>query len=135
MNVAQLDHINFTVSDFDESVEWYKRVFNFNLVEKGVSKEGHRWGILRSGDSMLAITEFKGRRIYSLEDQHQTYHFGLRLVSREAWEKVLQEQAIPVYYGSPIAYPHSTSWYVKDPSGHEVEVAIWKDDTVRFFEL
>lgn len=130
--VAKLDHINFTVSNFNESVDWYKKIFNFDLVENGVSQEGRRWGILQSGDTMLAITEYPDRKWNFGEDYHQTYHFGLRLLDESEWEQKVREYKLETFYSSPIPYPHSTSWYVKDPTGNEIEVAIWKNNEVKF---
>ena len=54
MKKVQIDHVNFSVHNFSESVRWYNEIFNFDLVEEG-NDHGHRWGILRNGDSMLAI--------------------------------------------------------------------------------
>ena len=130
--IAKLDHLNFTVSNFEDSVDWYHKIFNFPLVESGLNLEGRKWGILRSGDTMLAISEHSERQVYHGEDFHQAYHFGLRLLDQEEWQNKLREYNLATYYDSPVAYPNSTSWYVKDPTGNEIEVAIWKNDEVRF---
>lgn len=38
MKVRHLDHINMTVDDFVETVDWYGRVFGFELVEEAVTE-------------------------------------------------------------------------------------------------
>ncbi len=53
---AALDHLNLTVTRFEESAAWYQKLFGFRVVERGMEEEGP-WGILRSGDSMLCIYE------------------------------------------------------------------------------
>jgi catechol-2,3-dioxygenase len=130
--VAKLDHLNFTVSNFDKATAWYKEIFHFELVEEGKSPEGVRWGILRSGDSMLAISEYPNKKEYRGVDDHVMNHFGLKLTDRKAWEKPMEEFELKAYYPSPVEYPNSTSWYVQDPSGNKIEVAIWHNDRVRF---
>jgi hypothetical protein len=63
---------------------------------------------------------------------HKIYHFGLRIHDRDAWEATLHERKLRTHYGSPMRYPHSTSWYVTDPTGHMIEVALWDNEEVRF---
>ena len=130
--IARIDHINFSVDNFHESVCWYKKVFNFELVEEGIRDDGNRWGILRNGDSMLAIGEWPEKSLLKGNEFHQMYHFGIYLENREEWERTMKENSLQTFYSSPIRYPHSTSWYVKDPTGYKIEVSIWKDNTVRF---
>jgi catechol 2,3-dioxygenase-like lactoylglutathione lyase family enzyme len=131
---VSLDHINLTVRNFEETTDWYGRVFGFELVERGLN-EGLPWGVLRSGDSMLCVHESPGRALPDDDDTerfHKIYHFALRIQDREGWERVLREQRLRTYYGSPVQYPHSTSWYVTDPTGHMIEVALWGRGGVSF---
>ena len=131
-SVARLDHINFTVSHFQESIDWYKNIFNFCLVEEGANKKGRRWGILKSGDSMLAISEFPEKKLDISGEHHKMYHFALRLIDEKEWVGTLEMFNMETYYSSPIHYLYSKSWYVKDPTGNEIEVVIWNDDRVTF---
>lgn len=135
MNVKHLDHLNLTVGSFDGSADWYRRVFGFEVVQDEVTDEGVRWGVLRSGDAMLCIYEHpdkKSPRAYE-DDRHTIRHFALRITDREAWERTLEREKIECGYGGgAVAWPHSTAWYVSDPNGYEIEVALWDDDTVRF---
>ena len=29
-------------------------------------------------------------------------------------------------------WPHSTSWYIRDPTGYQIEVVYWHHDEIRF---
>lgn len=134
-NVKHLDHLNLTVESFDETVDWYRRVFDFELVQEEVTDRGVRWGVIRSGDAMLCIYERPNKeppRAY--EDRaHTIRHFGLRITDRAAWEETMEREKLELGYGgAAVRWPHSTAWYVEDPTGHEIEVALWDDDTVRF---
>ena len=44
----------------------------------------------------------------------------------------LSRQHLDVRYGGAVSWPHSTSWYVVDPTGYEIEVALWNEDRVTF---
>lgn len=136
MNVTQLDHLNLSVADLDMSLAWYARVFGFAKVEEGTQETG-RWAIIRAGEAMLCLYEqpqrehldrfaLRGRGLHGLN------HFGLRIGDREAWEQTIADEQVDLSYGGAIEWPHSTAWYVVDPTGYEVEVACWHHDTVSF---
>jgi catechol 2,3-dioxygenase-like lactoylglutathione lyase family enzyme len=129
-----LDHLNLTVNNFSKTVAWYQRVFGFSLVEEGIEDDGP-WGILRNGDSMLCIYESPKRAVLSDADSerfHQIYHFGLRIKNRRVWEETLKRENLETFYNSPLKYPHSLSWYITDPTGYMIEVALWNDGQVKF---
>ena len=132
---VSIDHLNFTVNNFEESVSWYSAVFGFEKVEEGIEKSGP-WGVLRAGDTMLCIYENSSktdiRSSKEAELLHHIFHFGLRIRNREKWERTVVEQNIKVLYGGAYRYRHSTSWYIKDPTGHMIEVAYWDKDEVKF---
>lgn len=132
---VSLDHLNLTVKNFEESVRWYNRVFGFELVEQGI-EDGSPWGVIRSQDSMLCIYEDSERIPLASDEKsdrfHQIFHFGLKVKSGSARADVLLKEKLRTFYGSPIRYPHSTSWYVKDPSGYMIEVALWDENQVHF---
>jgi catechol 2,3-dioxygenase-like lactoylglutathione lyase family enzyme len=135
-NLVSIDHINLSVKNFQESVKWYKDVFSFEIVEQGLYK-GLPWGVLRSQDTMLCIYEEKDKRFAADDDSilnlfYRFYHFGLRIKNKDDWELKVSTLKLKTYYKSPIKYTYSTSWYVHDPSGHEIEVSCWMNNEVKF---
>lgn len=122
----KLDHINLTVQNIQESIEWYSNIFGFKLVETGIGKHGQPWAIVASNDSMIVMSEYKEK---TKSDQapesnfHKIYHFGLRVSDLPKWEQIIDRYALRLYYGGVINYPFSRSWYIHDPSGHEIEVS------------
>ena len=136
MLVKQLDHLNLTVASFDESAAWYRRVFGFEVVERGIVEDQGPWGVLRAGDALLCIYEhpelrFDEYRTHLKKGVHAMAHFGLRITDRSAWEATIEREGVKCVY-SDWRYPHSNSWYVVDPTGWEIEVALWDHDTVQF---
>ncbi len=136
MSVKHLDHLNMTVKNLEESVQWYGNVFGFKKVEEGDGKFG-RWAILRSGDAILCL--YESPRVHSLDEtgrlehnRHGVNHFGFRILDREVWEQTVAEHGVDVRYEGRVEWPHSVSWYVVDPTGHEIEVVLWDEDMVRF---
>ncbi len=135
MNVKHLDHLNMSVRDLDETRDWYKRVFGFELVEFG-TRGAMKWGILKGGDAMLCIYEYpnleRPEKVASGHTPHTINHFGLRITDRDKWEKTIKNERLRIEYGGEVRYPTSSSWYVIDPTGYEIEVALWDRDVVTF---
>ncbi|MCH7762561.1 MAG: VOC family protein [Candidatus Marinimicrobia bacterium] len=136
MSVTQLDHLNLSVHNFKETVEWYQKVFDFMLVEKGV-QDGNPWGVIQKGSALLCIYEHPDLvlldRFESAEKSiHYLAHFGLRIDNLKEWEKTIERENIVVMYEGPIRWPKSLAWYIKDPTGWEIEVALWDDNKIKF---
>ena len=136
MQIKQLDHLNLSVSDLEASRSWYQRIFGFELRESGIY-ESMPWHILQSGDAMLALYQqpesqlpSKGQRTSAA--QLGINHFAVRITDRPAWEATVAEHDIEVDYGGAYRWPHSTSWYIRDPDGYSIEVVLWDDDRIRF---
>jgi lactoylglutathione lyase len=132
---VKLDHVNITVRDLDESIKWYREIFGFEKAEGGNSQLGKRWAIVACEDSMIAMTEYKEKKLAGQDDDrstHRIFHFGLRVPSAENWRAQVKKYDLTLYYGGEIEYPFSRSWYVHDPSGHEIEVSCADGKPLRF---
>ncbi len=132
--VKHFDHLNMTVRNLDESLDWYARVFGFELVEAGEREEG-RWAIVRSGEAMLCLYERPTRTYtsaYGDAPHHGICHFAIRITDKDEWVSVIEREQIQVQFDDAIDYPHSTSWYVLDPTGYQIEVVHWNADEIRF---
>lgn len=136
MTVKQLDHLNLSVINFDQTADWYKRMFGFEIVEQG-TQDGQPWGVIKGGDAMLCIYQQPKWKAYDKDELgeqgvQRIAHFAFRITDREAWEDTMKREKPKLYYGGEIGYPHSSSWYVKDPNGYYIEVALWENDTPLF---
>lgn len=139
--MVRIDHINMDVHNLEESKSWYKSLFDFQEVESGVwdgpnmlgEHVRKKWIILRSGQSMLCLYELPNLEARpSFDEGLQINHFGFQISSVEAFFERLRETQTSIEYGGAQRRPHSTSWYVSDPSGHEIEVTKWDDDQIFF---
>lgn len=136
MRVQQLDHINFSVQDLDASLDWYTRVFDFVTVERGLS-DGIPFAIQRSGEALLCMyehpeLEFVDRHERARRGLHGVSHFSFRITDREEWELRATREGVEFHYGGAVERPHSLAWYLNDPTGYEIEVALWEGDEIRF---
>jgi len=131
----KLDHINFTVANLTESINWYGKIFGFKLVESGITTQGVRWGIIALNDSMICMSEYADRvpaDSFDNKSAHRIYHFGIRVSDVEPWRQIVNEYELKLYYGGVIEYPSSQSWYIHDPSGHEIEVSYTALERLQF---
>ncbi len=136
MKIKHLDHLQLTVENLKESLDWYQRIFGFERVEGG-DRSGHPWAIIRSGEAMLCLYETPRPETIDeaeIDDQpmHRLRHMGFRISDEAAWRETLEREALKLYYYSPVRYGSSTSWYVKDPTGYGIEVVCWDEDTIQF---
>ncbi|MCA9525557.1 MAG: VOC family protein [Myxococcales bacterium] len=129
--IKHLDHLNLTVADLDASRAWYTALFDFQPVEGGVWR-GHRWAILRAGDALLCLYEHRELESPAAATCHHLSHFALRLIEPAAFLDRVASNGVEVKFGGPVRWPGSTSWYVDDPTGHEIEVVCWDGDTLSF---
>ncbi len=131
----RIDHVNISVTNLKESIEWYEKVFGFKLVEKGRTPR-YEYAIIAHNDSMICMTEQPKRKPADQFDDataHHIYHFGIRVSDKEKWEQTLKTHGIRLYYGGgEVEYPFSTSWYVHDPSGHEIDVSFTPTEKLQF---
>jgi catechol 2,3-dioxygenase-like lactoylglutathione lyase family enzyme len=139
MKVSNIDHLNLSVRDFDETVAWYGRVFGFELVEHSTQADGVRFGVLRSENAMLCIyehadLEFQHCDKLRAKGFHAICHFALRFGpdQRADWEATVAREKLPLDFGGVIEYAHSDSWYVRDPTGWSIEVVVWHEDEPSF---
>jgi len=131
----KLDHINLTVKNLEESVIWYKQVFGFNLVEKGINMAGKNWGIVNLDDYMICMTEhpLKLNANQNNEESYQKiFHFGIRISDDAIWREKIKALNLKILYGGILKYPHSYSWYIQDPNGHEIEVSYADNKFLQF---
>ncbi len=123
-NFNGIDHLNIKVKDLKESIEFYQKVFGFEVKEEGVSPmSGLKFSIIGlSGKAMLAIYEDPNIN----PDKSSLAHIGFNIDFNEDMESYLKENGVKInYYGdnAVINYPNSKSIYIEDPSGYEIELS------------
>ena len=122
IRVRQIDHINMRVRNLAESIEFYQRLFSFEMKEdhRGDAKEP--WAIIGlAGVAYLCMYEHSKRRIEP--EALKINHFGLVVEDIEKTLEQLRSQGVEVLYDGLVDWPRSRSIYIRDPNGYEIELA------------
>jgi catechol 2,3-dioxygenase-like lactoylglutathione lyase family enzyme len=137
-HVRHLDHLNMTVKDLRVSLRFYEELFGFETVERG-ALDPVPWAIIRSGEAMLCLYEFadveEGPHYPAPPREQGVRHFALRIENGPEFYELLKARSIKVLYDGPVRWPHSTSYYIQDPSGHQIEVVDWDEGEIQFEPL
>ena len=62
----------------------------------------------------------------------ETYLLVNRITDEAEWLAIIEREEVPILYDGAIRWPHSRAWYVTDPTGYEIEVALWDNDRIAF---
>ena len=122
IHITHLDHVNFRVRDLEESIGFYGRLFGFEIKQQGVC-EGQPWAIVGlAGAVYLCLYQLPEGE---LSDQGlRINHFGFHVEDFDQLKAKLQAENVEIMYeGDVIDWEHSRSFYIKDPSGHEIELS------------
>ena len=120
LNTSGIDHINLRVKNLQASMDFWRVLFGFEILELVDKPKG---AIIGSREAKLAL--YENEEIGSVENEgfsHISFHVGDIIAA----EKFCLKQNIPILYGGIVHWPNSRSLYVKDPTGYEVELAeVW----------
>ena len=103
-----LNHVALEVGDVEEALEFYGRIFDFELRGRG-----GRMAFVDIGDQFVALAQGRTQR----PDAHR--HFGLVVDDKEAARRALQEAGVEV--------PPSGRLDFRDPWGNHVEIVDYRD--------
>jgi catechol 2,3-dioxygenase-like lactoylglutathione lyase family enzyme len=121
IRIRCIDHINMRVNNLAESIAFYGDVFGFEVKEDYSHLEAEPWVILGQKDTVyLCLYEHPDKR--QAKDALRINHFGLAVEDFDAARERLEQLGVEILYGGPVDWPHSRSLYIRDPSGHEIEL-------------
>jgi lactoylglutathione lyase len=103
-----INHVALEVGDIDEAVDFYGRIFDFELRGRAP-----RMAFLDMGDQFLALAE--GRR----GPPDASRHFGLVVDDKEAVRRALEQAGVEIRPGRGLDF--------LDPWGNQVQVVDYRD--------
>lgn len=115
MNIQAINHLCFSVSDLDKSIEFYQKVFNAKLKVKG-----RRLAYFDLNGLWLALNQEDIDRHTST----RSYTHIAFTISDEEFETVfrkLEELQVDMFSGRPRDEKDKKSIYFADPDGHMFE--------------
>ena len=115
--IESINHIGLTVSNLEDSMNFYKELFDFEVVEK-ISNSGQAF--MKMGDMLIALNEVEGYQCQ--EDADYSISF---FVDEEDFEDALDEldeQEIEIVSG-PENIRNGQSVIFLDPDANRIELA------------
>jgi lactoylglutathione lyase len=103
-----INHVALEVDDLEEALEWYGRIFQFELRGRG-----GRMAFVDMGDQFIALSE--GRK--QPPDTHR--HFGLVVDDKQATREALEAAGAEILPGRGLDFV--------DPWGNHVQVVEYGD--------
>jgi len=100
-----LNHIALEVGDLEEALDFYGRIFEFELRGRGP-----RMAFIDAGDQFLALSEGRTQQ----PDEHR--HFGLVVDDKRAVRRALREAGVEILPGKGLDFrdPWGNRWQVVD---------------------
>ena len=118
LNAMSIDHVNMKVKNLQQSVEFYKNLFGFEIKqEDNPNKADAPSKIIGNDRIKLCLYE-----IPDMISEGGINHFGFNISN---FDKVLdkcKELDVEILYGGMIDWEKSRSVYIKDPNGYELEL-------------
>jgi len=104
-----INHIALEVGNLEEALDWYGRVFDFDLR----GRAGSRMAFVDMGDQFIALSS--GRT----QASDGARHFGLVVYDKEEARRRLREQGVAVQTSGSLDF--------RDPWGNHVQVVDYRD--------
>jgi len=121
IQIRAIDHINFRVKNLEESIRFYRDLFDFEEKERGM-RNGEPWAIIGTPD-VAYFCLYQKPHSERCDKGLRINHFGFHIKNFDETEKKLRTMGIKVFYDGPIKWKHSRSLYFEDPSGYEIEIS------------
>ena len=123
LNFKGYDHININVKNLESSVEFYQKVFGFEVKEQGENGFGKPYKIIGLSNQGFLCLYQNPEKIEHSRVNHIGVHVD-NLHESISQLKSLDIEIVP--YGDEdglVSYPQSHSLYIKDPDGNEIELS------------
>ena len=119
LRATSIDHVNMKVKDLEESVQFYKNLFGFEIKqEQNPNKIEVPSKIIGNDSIKLCIYE-----VPDMTPEGGIAHFGFHVQNFEEIIQKCKELGVEVLYGGEVDWEKSKSVYIVDPSGYEIELS------------
>ena len=118
LKATSIDHVNMKVKSLDQSVNFYKNLFGFEVKqEENPNKIDVPSKIIGNDAIKLCMYE-----VPDMSPEGGIAHFGFNIENFEEIIEKCKENNVEILYGGPIDWEKSKSVYIKDPNGYELEL-------------
>lgn len=119
-----IDHLNRYVSNVDKFIDFYTKVLEYELIDKGIKGNGKAYAILKGAGHELFISE---KDDFKLETEKNFRHIGYSIENVDELLEKLKEKGYVEKDKEIIVKPFSRQFYIKDPDGFEIDLIQWTD--------
>jgi len=124
IKVSAIDHLNVTVSDLESSIEFYHRLFGFDIAED--CRDDDRPYVIM-GRAAVGFLALHAQTNGGPPEGGRINHWGFVVDDFDGLPDRLRSLGVEALYtdrwpGGVIEYPRSRSLYVADPDGNEIEL-------------
>lgn len=115
--IESINHIGISVSSIEESINFYKDLFDFEVIEK-ISNSGQAF--LKMGDITISLYEVEGYKTDGVSQNRISFY-----VDEEDFEDALdelEEMEIKIVYG-PENIRNGQTVVFLDPDGNNIELS------------
>jgi catechol 2,3-dioxygenase-like lactoylglutathione lyase family enzyme len=109
VRLVGINHVALEVGDIEEALEWYGRIFDFELR----GRMGSAMAFIDMGDQFIALSHGRSQT----PDLHR--HFGLVVDDKEAVREALVEAGVPV--------PAPPGLEFRDPWGNQIQIVDYRE--------
>ena len=115
--IEDLNHIGITVSNLDNAIEFYKELFDFEVVER---MSNSSQAFIKVGDIVVGLYELED---YSNQDNTRN-HISFYIDEEDFDDAVeeIHERDIPIVFG-PDTQRKGQSVVFLDPDGNQIELS------------
>ena len=119
LKAKSIDHVNMKVKNLEQSVEFYKNLFGFEVKqEENPNKLDVPSKIIGNDAIKLCMYE-----VPEMSPEGGIAHFGFNIANFDEIIARCKELGVEILYGGPIEFEKSRSVYIKEPSGYEIELS------------
>jgi catechol 2,3-dioxygenase-like lactoylglutathione lyase family enzyme len=115
LKATSMDHVNMTVKNLDQSVEFYKKLFGFQVKKEQPEQDSK---IIGNDNIKLCLYEDP-----KMSPEGGIAHFGFNIENFEEIIEKCNSLGVEVLYDGPVQFEKSRSVYIKDPSGYDIELS------------
>ena len=119
-----IEHVSIRCRDLEASVDYFRRMFDAEVILRRILDESRRIVFLHLGDSMLELMEM-GPASEPVEprDHYGVHHIGIKVDDFESAYRDLQEKGAD-FLGEPFEpTPGIRLVFLREPNGAVIELA------------
>ncbi len=121
-----IEHCSIRCQDLEASIDFYRRMFDAEVVLRRNLPGSKRIVYLRIGENMLELMEM-GPALPAVDprEHYGVHHIGIRVDDFESAYRKLKEKGAD-FLGEPIEAPGSRLAFLREPNGAVIEL-VYRD--------